>query len=324
MTKFTVAVTDYGFPDLKQEEAVLIPAGFRLLSAQSRTVEEVIALTRDADAILSDKAPVTKEVIDQLRNCKIIVRYGVGVDNVDVEAAKARNIPVVNVPDYHTGEVADHAMTLLLSSVRKITQVVSQVRNGVWDMTPCRPIQGLQEKVLGIAGFGNIGRDVAKRAQSFGIQTIAYDPHVKDELFEATGTRKVDWHSLLKESDFISIHLPLLASTKHLFDDEAFAMMKPTAYVVNTSRGAVIKTESLITALQTNKIAGAGIDVSEEEPVAPDSPLLRMEQCLVTSHCAWYSESSLSRLQRSAAMEIVRLFNGECPKHIVNGVQVGK
>jgi D-3-phosphoglycerate dehydrogenase len=323
MSAYTVAVTDYGFPDLKQEEAILLPKGFRIVEGQCKTEESVLKLARDADAILTERAPVTKEVIDNLQRCKIIVRYGVGVDSIDIEAAKARNIPVVNVPDYQTGEVADHAMSLLLASVRKIPQIVSQVRGGVWDSTP-RPIVGLQGATLGVAGFGNIGRDVAKRAQSFGIRTIGYDPYVQDAAFRDAGTEKVDWSTLLQTSDFISIHLPLTTGTRHIFDESAFAQMKPTAFLVNTSRGPVIKTESLIKALQNNTIAGAALDVLEVEPTSPSSPLLAMEQCLITSHCAWYSESSLNRLQRYAAMEIVRLFNGERPKHIVNGVEVGQ
>ncbi|MDR6553195.1 C-terminal binding protein [Paenibacillus qinlingensis] len=322
MTAYTVVVTDYGFPDLKQEEEVLLPMGVKLLSGQCKTQEEVLQLARHADAIISERAPITKAVIDSLERCKIIVRYGVGVDNVDIEAAKARNIPVVNVPDYGTGEVADHAMSLLLASVRKIPQVVAQVRRGVWQITPCRPLMGLNGKTLGIAGFGNIGKDVAKRAQSFGINTIGYDPFVQQTVFEQQYTQKVDWHQLLEQSDMISVHLPLTADTKHIFNRDAFERMKSTAYLINTSRGAVIHTESLIEALTSNQIAGAALDVLEQQPVALDSPLLQIEQCLITSHCAWYSESSLNRLQRHAALEVQRILNGERPKHIVNGVEV--
>jgi D-3-phosphoglycerate dehydrogenase len=322
MTKYTVVVTDYGFPDLKQEEEVLLPMGVQLISGQCKTPEEVLRMAKQADAIITERAPITKEVIDSLERCKIIVRYGVGVDNVDIEAAKARNIPVVNVPDYGTGEVADHAMSLLLSSVRKIPQIVAQVRRGVWQITPCRPIMGLQGKTLGIAGFGNIGRDVARRAQSFGINTIGYDPYVQQPVFEQMNTQKVDWNELLEKSDMISVHLPLTPDTKHIFNHDAFERMKSTAYLINTSRGAVVHTESLIAALTNNQIAGAALDVLEQQPVSPDSPLLKIEQCFITSHCAWYSESSLNRLQRHAALEVKRIFSGERPKHIVNGVEV--
>jgi D-3-phosphoglycerate dehydrogenase len=322
MTNYTVVVTDYGFPDLKEEEGVLLPMGAELVSGQCKTAEEVLRLAKQADAIITERAPITKEVIDSLERCKIIVRYGVGVDNVDIEAAKARNIPVVNVPDYGTGEVADHAMSLLLSSVRKIPQIVAQVRRGVWQTTPCRPIMGLQGKTLGLAGFGNIGKDVAKRAQSFGINTIGYDPYVQEPVFEQMNTQKVDWHELLEKSDMISVHLPLTGDTKHIFNQAAFERMKSTAFLINTSRGAVIHTESLIEALTNNQIAGAALDVLEQQPISPDSPLLKIEQCFITSHCAWYSESSVNRLQRHAALEVKRILTGERPKHIVNGVEV--
>lgn len=322
MTKYTVAVTDYGFPDLIQEEEVLKPMGFEFVTGQCKTPDEVISLTKNADAILIERAPITKEVIDSLERCKIIVRYGVGYDSIDTEAAREKGIPVVNVPDYGTEQVADHAMSLLLSLVRKIPQIVSQVRKGVWEITPCRPIIGLQGKTLGIAGFGNIGRDVAKRAQGFGIRTIGYDPFVEEDVYEELGTQKVDWHSLLEESDMISIHLPLTEDTKHIFNSEAFERMKSTAYLVNASRGGVVSTDCLIKALEQHQIAGAALDVLEEEPISPDNPLLKMEQCLITSHCAWYSESSITKLQRHAALEIKRLFSGERPKHIVNGVEV--
>jgi D-3-phosphoglycerate dehydrogenase len=322
MTNYTVVVTDYGFPDLKEEEGVLLPMGAELVTGQCKTAEEVLRLAKQADAIITERAPITKEVIDSLERCKIIVRYGVGVDNVDIEAAKARNIPVVNVPDYGTGEVADHAMSLLLSSVRKIPQIVAQVRRGVWQTTPCRPIMGLQGKTLGLAGFGNIGKDVAKRAQSFGINTIGYDPYVQEPVFEQMNTQKVDWHELLEKSDMISVHLPLTGDTKHIFNQAAFERMKSTAFLINTSRGAVIHTESLIEALTNNQIAGAALDVLEQQPISPDSPLLKIEQCFITSHCAWYSESSVNRLQRHAALEVKRILTGERPKHIVNGVEV--
>lgn len=322
MTKYRVAVTDYGFPDLHQEEEVLLPMGFEFVTGQCKTPDEVMQLTRYADAILIERAPISKEVIDHMKRCKIIVRYGVGVDSVDIQAAKQKNIPVVNVPDYGTGEVADHAMALLLSSIRKIPQIVSRVRQGVWQTTPCRPIMGLQGKTLGIAGFGNIGKDVARRAQSFGINTLAYDPYVPENVCIEWKTQKVDWHSLLERSDMISVHLPLTPETRHLFNDEAFERMKSTAYLVNTSRGGVIRTESLMDALKNKKIAGAALDVLEEQPIPKSSPLLQFENCFITSHCAWYSESSLNRLQRHAALEIKRLFSGERPRHIVNGVEV--
>jgi len=324
MGKYLVAVTDSGFPDLDQERAILEPLGFEFAVGQCRTAAEVAELCRGADAILTQWAPVTAEAIGAFKKCKVIVRYGIGVDNVDLEAAKRGNIPVVNVPDYAIQEVADHTLSLMLSIVRKIPQVVQRVRDGIWEISPCRPIIGLQDKVVGVAGFGNIARAVLKRATAFGMKAIAYDPYVQESAFAETGAEKADWETLLSRSDILSVHMPLTPATKHILNADAFGRMKPTSYLINTSRGGTVDTDALIAALRNGQIAGAAVDVLEQEPIDPGSPLLKMDNCLVTSHCAWYSESSLLRLQEYAALEIKRLFTGERLLHVVNGVGQGQ
>jgi len=320
MSAYQVAVTDYGFPDLEQERSILEPLGFDFVTGQCKTGEEVAALCRNADAILTQWAPVTAEAIEALDKCKVIVRYGIGVDNVDLDAARSKGIPVVNVPDYAVQEVADHALSLMLGIVRKIPQVVQRVRDGIWEISPCRPIIGLQGKTIGVAGFGNIARAVIHRAKAFGLNAVGYDPFVSETAFEQLGVEKVDWQTLLSRSDILSVHMPLTKDTKHIFNDAAFRSMKRTAFLVNTSRGGTIDTSALIEALESGEIAGAALDVLEHEPISSDSPLLRMDQCIVTSHCAWYSENSLLRLQEYAALEIKRLFSGEKLLHVVNGV----
>ncbi|XID91929.1 C-terminal binding protein [Paenibacillaceae bacterium WGS1546] len=320
MSKYLVAVTDSGFPDLNPEKSVLKPIGFAFAEGQCKTAEEVAELCRDADAVLTQWAPVTAEAIEAFEKCKIIVRYGIGVDNVDLEAARRKGIPVVNVPDYAIQEVADHALALMLAIVRKIPQVAGRVRRGIWEIAPCRPIVGLQDKVVGVAGFGNIARAVARRAQAFGMKVVGYDPYVNEDAFAAQGAEKVDWQTLLSRSDVISVHLPLTDSTKRIFNEEAFRTMKPSSFLVNTSRGGTVDTDALIAALRSGEIAGAALDVLEQEPIAADHPLLALDSCIVTSHCAWYSENSLLRLQEYAALEIKRRFNGEKPLHVVNGV----
>jgi len=320
MSNYLVAVTDSGFPDLEQEKSILQPLGFAFAEGQCRTASEVAALCRDADAVLTQWAPLTAEAIESFEKCRVIVRYGIGVDNVDLEAAKRKNIPVVNVPDYAIQEVADHTLSLMLAIVRKIPQVVQRVRDGIWEISPCRPIVGLQDKTIGLAGFGNIAKAVLKRAAGFGLKAIAYDPYVDESAMAEWGVEKVDWETLLARSDILSVHMPLTPATKRMLNAEAFGKMKPTSFLVNTSRGGTVDTEALIDSLRDGKIAGAAVDVLEQEPIAPDSPLLKMDNCLVTSHCAWYSESSLLRLQEYAALEIKRLFSGERLLHVVNGV----
>lgn len=320
MDKLNVVITDYSFPGLLQEHEVLESIGCNITAAQCKTAAEVIAVSRHADAILTQFAPITADVIAELKQCKIIVRYGIGVDNIDLDAAKGRGIPVVNVPDYAINEVADHAFSLMLSSVRKIPNIVSQVRSGLWENAPCRPIRSLHDKIIGVAGFGNIAKAVIKRAQAFGMSAIGYDPFVEEQDFLKLGVEKVDWYHLLERCDILSIHLPLTPKTRYLFNLSAFERMKNTAYLINTSRGGVIEANDLVKALESNRIAGAALDVLEEEPIEPDNPLLKLDNCLITSHCAWYSEESLLRLQLYAALEIKRMFVEGKPRHIVNGV----
>lgn len=322
MSKWIAVVTDWGFPDLEPERKELEPLGFELRPGQCKTEEEVAALCADADAVLTQWAPITRRAIESMTRCRIIVRYGIGVDNVDLQAAKEAGIPVVNVPDYAVNEVADHAMTLLLTTVRKAARVASRVKNGIWEIAPLRPIMGLTGAVLGLAGFGNIARAVAKRAQAFGMDVIAYDPFVPADAFESLGVRQADWQGLLSGSDVISVHLPLVDGTRNLFNREAFAAMKRGAFLINTSRGGVVHTADLAEALRSEQLGGAALDVLASEPPAADEPLLALETCLITSHCAWYSEASLIRLQDYAAKEISRLFSGGTPKHIVNGMEV--
>lgn len=321
MGNYIVAVTDYGFPDLQPEEQLLQPLGFRFVTGQCKTAAEVGRLCREADAVLTQWAPVTAEAIAQMDKCKIIVRYGIGVDNVDLDAASEKGIPVVNVPDYAVQEVADHTLALLLSLMRKIPAIAEQVRGGVWQIAPRRPIIGLKNKTIGTAGFGNIAREVIRRAKAFGMRAVAYDPYVADSAFQELGVERVDWNGLLAESDILSVHLPLTKDTKHILNGQAFEAMKPGAYLINTSRGGVVHTGDLVAALERQALAGAALDVLETEPIEADHPLLRMDQAIVTSHCAWYSEDSFERLQRYAALEIKRLFTGERPLHVINKVE---
>ncbi|MDF2723867.1 MAG: dehydrogenase [Paenibacillus sp.] len=318
MPRYKVVVTDHGFANLDTERSILEPLGFEVVEGHCRTEAETAALCEQADAVLTNLAPVNAHVISRMSKCKIIVRYGVGYDSVDTEAAADRRIPVVNVPDYGIHEVADHTLALMLSIVRKIPQIQANVRAGQWQPSPCRPIIGLQGKVAGVAGFGNIAKEVAKRYNAMGMKVAAYDPYVDASVFRQHQAEQADWDTLLRESDVLSVHLPLTAATRHLFNKEAFQQMKSTAYIVNTSRGGVVHADDLAEALHSGQIAGAALDVFEVEPIPAGHRLLHMDSCIITSHCAWYSEDSMRRLQEYAALEIKRLFSGETPKHIVN------
>lgn len=318
--RIAIAATEPGFPDYSYERETLEPISSSMEARFCHTESEVIDFCKDAHAILTNHSPFTAEVIDQLEQCKVIVRYGIGYDNVDTAAAARRNIPVVNVPDYGIQEVADHTLALLLSAIRRIPLMDRNVRKGDWAIDSLRPIMGLQGKALGLAGFGNISREVARRAQGFNMEILAYDPFVTEEACKALGARKVDFDTLLAESDVISSHLPLIEATKHIFNRDAFERMKQTAIMINTSRGGVIQTDDLVHALVNGVISGAALDVYEEEPLTPDHPLLSLEQCLLSPHAAWYSEDSKARLQQYAALEVKRVLEGARPKHVVNGL----
>lgn len=316
-----IAVTNGNEASIRLEKEILKPWNIQYVTGSCRTVNDTIELCRDADIILATSAPVNAEVIAQLLHCKMILRFGIGVDTIDLEAAAARHIPVVNVPDYGVKVVADHTMALMLASVRKITQVAAHVKEGGWSFPGLAPIMELEGKVVGLVGFGNIARAVARRAQAFDMHVIAYDPYVQDDQFMELGVENVDWDSLLQRSDIVSVHLPLTEQTRHWIHRDSLRIMKPGSYLINTSRGGVVDTEALAEALEQGWIAGAGLDVLEQEPVTKDNPLLAHPQCIITSHCAAYSVESIQRLHEYAGLEIARLLRGERPKHIVNGVE---
>ena len=316
--RWTVVVTDYNYPDLVIEEKELADWGARVIPAQCRTPEEVLAVAGEADALISQYAPITRKVLAGLRRCKAVGRYGIGVDNIDVQAATDNGIAVINVPSYCEEEVSDHVMAFLLAWVRRIVHYTEQVRQGGWDWKTGRPIPRLQGRTLGLWGFGKIARLVARKAKVFGLKVMAYDPYVPDEIFAAEGVEKVDLDQLLEASDFVSVHIPLTEETRHLINDEALAKMKPTACLINTARGGVVDQKALLQALQEGKIAGACLDVADQEPPNPNDPLLRMPHVLWSPHVAWYSEGSLVELRTRIARDIGRALNGLLPFGLVN------
>jgi D-3-phosphoglycerate dehydrogenase len=318
MPKPRVLATDNGFPNLHLWETTLAAAGLDLVVAQCKTPEEVIAAARDVDALLVQWSPINAAVIATLTRCKIIIRCGIGVDNVDLAAAKARGIPVCNVPDYGVREVAEHALALALALTRQLPQIDHRLRSGTWKITPDRPMPALHASTFATAGFGRIARTAHEMMRSFGCTRIAYDPYVTADVMKAAGVEKVELDPLFTRADILSLHLPITPETKHFVSAARLAQMKKTALVVNTARGPLVDTVALAAALQGGVIAGAGLDVYEKEPIEKDHPLFACPNALLTSHVAWYSESSIPRLQQLAAEEVIRGLRGEPLKNQVN------
>ena len=318
MPKFRVLLTDHGYPSLKLLESILTPAGAELVAAQCKTEEDVIAAARDMDALLVTWAPITAAVLAALTRCKVIVRCGIGVDNVDLAAAKTRGIPVCNVPDYGIREVAEHALALAFALTRQLPQIDQRLRSGTWKLTPDRPMLALHASTFATAGFGRIARTAHEMMRGFAGPRIAYDPYVDAAVMASAGVEKVELDALFARADILSLHLPLTAETKHLVNAARLAQMKKTALVVNTARGPLIDTVALAAALSAGIIAGAGVDVYEKEPVEKEHPLFSAPNALLTSHVAWYSESSIPKLQHLAADEVVRGLRGEPFKNQVN------
>jgi D-3-phosphoglycerate dehydrogenase len=309
-------------PLIEEERKILEKYAYVKL-AKSTAEDDVVTEASDVDIIMAVAAKITKKIIDSAKKLKGIVRYGVGVDNIDLEAATERKIPVANVPDYCIGSVADHTFALLLALSRKILIADRIVRTGgymgAW-VSPPEKIKGfdLEGRVLGIIGLGRIGRAVAARAKGFGMKVKAYDPYVDVELAKTLNVELVDLDKLLKESDFVSIHAPLLPETHRMISERELKLMKKTAYLVNVSRGLIVDEKALCTALKEGWIAGAGIDVFEKEPPDLENPLFKLENVVLTPHIAWYTEDATRRLELSAVNEAIRMLQGELPKSLVN------
>lgn len=315
---FQVAVTDSVFPNLDPAREVLSRVGAQLELAAEPTPDAIMRVARHADAILVTYAKITADMIRQLTKCRVISRFGIGVDNVDIAEATKAGIVVTKVPDYCIDEVSDHAVALLLALVRKIPFINAQVHGGTWHMPAVVPIHRLRGTTLGLVGFGRIPQLVTPKARAFGMQVIAYDPYVPKEVFSGVGVEGVDFPTLLETSDYVSIHSPLVPETKNLFNADAFKRMKRTAYLVNTARGPIVDEAALAEALDAGEIAGAALDVLAQEPPPADSPLFGRDNVILTPHTSFYSEESLIELQTKAAKEVTAVLTGHRPFNPVN------
>lgn len=314
----TVAVTDHPFPHLEAARAVLEPAGHVVVEHQCATAEEVAEACADADGVLNTYAPMPGEVIDALAHCRGIARFGIGVDTIDLERATARGIPVTNVPDYCISDVAAHTLALLLGVQRRVVQLDRRVRAGTWDPFAAGPIRRLGDLRLGLVGAGRIPRAVATGAAALGMRVLAFDPYVADADWPAGMERRDTLDDLAAECDVLSVHAPLTTETHHLIDAAVLERMPEDAVLLNTARGGLVDTDALVQALRAGTIAGAGLDVLEQEPPAAHAELLELDQVVLTPHVAFYSEASLVELQRKAAEQLLAALAGERPTYLMN------
>lgn len=318
MSQYKVLVTDYEYETFAPEKEVLDKLGLELTFAQCRTEDDVIEAAKDADALINQYAPISRRVIENLEKCKVISRYGVGFNTIDIEAATEKGIMVGNVTDYCLDEVSDHAMALLLSCARKVTLLNNEVKNGNWNFNVAVPIYRLRGRTLGLIGFGNIPQTVAKKAQAFGLNVIAFDPYVPEEVAKQANVELVTLDELCERSDFISVHAPLNKHTQGMISHEQFNKMKKEAFIINTARGPVIDEAALIAALQEGKIAGAGLDVVEVEPIEATNPLLKMDNVILNPHSAFYSVEAEIELKRKTAGNVADVLSGFYPTYLVN------
>ena len=320
-------------PHVDMGEGLLAENGAELLKHMCRTgqdtweaEDELIQAAQDADVVVSNLQPYSRRVLESLPQCRLYVAIGVGYDWIDIDAATELGICVANVPDYCLDEVSDHALALLLACSRKLVRVYHAVKEGLWDAAvPVKILQGVQVpmfrirgQVLGLIGFGNIARTLLPKAQALGLTVIAYDPYGKPEMAKNLGVELVDLDRVLKESDYVSVHAALTKDNHHMLGREQLNKMKPTAYLINTARGPLVDEAALISVLKEGGIAGAGLDVAEQEPPAPDNPLFELENVVITAHMAQYSEEAEAELWLRPAQEAVRVLKGEWPRGLVN------
>lgn len=307
---------------LIEEEKKILSKHADVKLAKSLNEDELAEEAKDADVIMVVYAKIAEKIINSAAKLRGIARYGIGVDNIDLKAASKRRIPVANVPDYCIGTVADHAFALILALNRKLLLADNILRSGeygIWT-SPSPKLMGvdLEGKVLGLVGIGKIGSAVAARAKGFGMKVVAFDPYIPKEIAEKLGVELVDLETLLKNADFISIHVPLTPETRGIIGEKELRLMKRTAYIINTARGPIIQEKALYKALKNGWIAGAGLDVYEKEPPDPDNPLFKLENVILTPHIAYYTKEAIWRLEMSAVEEAIRILQGKMPKNLVN------
>lgn len=319
MAKYSVFMTDSIFPDTAIERDELGRADAELTFSSAPDTETLISEGRDCDAMLVVYAQVDANVINSLTRCKVIVRMGIGFNNVDLEAASKAGIVVANVPDYCLDEVADHTMALVLAVVRRTCYLNSKVESGIWSIGDAKPIPRLRGKTFGIFGCGAIGQQVAHRASAFGMEVVGYDPYALKDAFSGNGIYQItDFDEFLAAVDILSLHMPLTDTTRHIINRQTMAKMKSSAYVINTSRGGLVDESDLYEVLAEGALGGAGLDVLEIEPPSSAPTLSALPNAVITPHAAFFSEESVVELRMKASQEVIRTLQDGQPKFCVN------
>lgn len=314
MAELTVFVTDYTIADeLDLEQEILAQIGAEIVRAECVTEAEVLEALVECEAMITQWAPVTRTVVERAGRCRAISRNGIGVDNIDLAAAEDLGIAVLNVPAYCIPEVADHALSLMLALIRKTKPTIKAVGAGAWDHRHMIPVRRLDTQVLGIVGLGRIGSAVARRALPFFKEVWACDPYIEQVCFNNTCTVRKTHEEIWQGADVITLHVPHTEETEHMINAESLGMMKESAYLVNTCRGAVVDTDAIVEALCNGKLAGAGLDVHEQEPLPEDHPLRERDNVIITPHVAYYSEESIEQARRETCENLVRFFRGQEP-----------
>ena len=317
MAKYKVVITDHEYESIENEREVLSQLDVDLQDYQYKDKENILRVAKDADALIIQYAKMPRDLIEELDNCKIIARYATGFDGIDLDACTEKGIYVCNVADYCRDEVSTYALSLLLEMVTRVGKHNQWTHDGNWFGMPGKQ-HSLKNQVIGVISFGRIARAYIEKIKPLCNNIWVYDIHADAEAIRAAGAEPKTLDEIYAGADYISLHCPLTPETHHMINKEAFKKMKNTAVVINVARGPVVSEEDLIWALENHEIAGAALDVMEQEPPEKDNPLFGFDNVLITPHTAWYSEESQAVLQRTPAEEIVRVFNGEVPLNVVN------
>ena len=316
-----IVVTDWLFPDLTIEQSIIDKAGGKLIAGQCKTEADLIALVADADAVITQIARINANVIAAMKATRAIVRYGIGVDNVDLDAAGAHGIPVSNIPDYCIDEVADHTLAYILGLTRQVVTHTDDLRAGHWRLAvPVPEMKALRDQTVGVIGFGRIGREVVSRLRPFKCRVLVHDPVVPPDDIAAAGATAATLDEILSTSDIITLHCPSTPATRRIIGPASLAKMKPGTLLINVARGDLVDTGALVAALQTKHIAAAALDVFDPEPLPADHALRSLPNVIIAPHIASVSTVAVQKLREGAATRATIAARGELPPNVVNGI----